>query len=68
MTKLWNKLPKTVKVFFYLALSTVLAEVLVELKLVEQTILVRLLAQIVNLVIVFLQESIPAVKARFTKE
>lgn len=61
---IWNNLPKTVKVFFYLALSTILAEVLIELNAIEQTLLVRISAQLINLVIVFLQEAIPEARRR----
>lgn len=65
--KWFDSLPKTVKVFFYLALSTILAEVLVELKVFEQTFIVRVLAQLINLGLVFLEESVPAVRAKFKK-
>jgi hypothetical protein len=67
MTKIWDNLPKTVKVFFYLAVSTIFAEILIELRGLEQTLLVRILAQIINLGIVALQEGVPAVKSRFFK-
>lgn len=68
LLEFYNKLPKTAKVFFYLAISTILAEVLIELKAVDQTLLVRILAQLINLAIVAIQESVPAVKARLTKK
>lgn len=67
MVEIWNKLPKTAKVFFYLALSTLLAEILIELRGVEQTLIVRVLAQLINLGIVFLQEAVPATKDRVLK-
>jgi len=65
--KIWDNLPKTVKVFFYLALSTILAEVLVELKIFEQTFVIRVSAQLINLALVFLEESVPAVRAKLKK-
>lgn len=67
MLKIWNELPKTAKVFFYLALSTILAEVAIELGSLEQTLVIRILAQLINLGIVFLEESVPAIKRRIKK-
>ena len=64
MIEFFDKLPKTIKVFGYLAISTILAEVLIELKAVEQSLMIRILAQLINLAIVFLQEAIPAVRER----
>lgn len=64
MKKFIEKLPKTVKVFFYIAISIVLSELLIELGNLEKTFIIRVLAQIINLVIVFLEEAIPEVKAR----
>jgi hypothetical protein len=64
---IWDVLPKTVKVFIYLAISTILSEVLVELKTVDQTFLVRISAQLINLAIVLVQEVIPAIKNRIAK-
>ena len=63
----YDKLPKTVKVFFYIAVSTVLAEVLIELKSIDQSLVVRVLAQLINLAIVFIEEAYPEVKKRFSK-
>lgn len=65
MLAIWEKLPKTAKVFFYLALSTILAEVLVELTAIDQTFIVRVSAQLINLIIVALQESVPVIRDRF---
>lgn len=62
MLKIWNELPKTIKVFFYLALSTILSELAIELGGLEQTFLIRILAQLINLGIVFLEESIETVR------
>lgn len=64
---IWGQLPKTAKVFFYLAISTILGEILIELQVIEQTVIVRILAQLINLVIVFLQESVPALQARLRR-
>lgn len=65
---IWDRLPKTIKVFFYLSVSTIFAEILIELKAVEQTLIVRILAQIINLAIVALQESIPAIREKFIQK
>ena len=64
ISEFWENLPKTVKVFVYLIVSTLLAEVLVELGGMEKTFLVRVLAQVINLGIVFLQEAVPEVRRR----
>ena len=63
----WESLPKTIKVFFFLALSTILAECLIELGGIDQTFIVRISAQIINLILVAIEESIPAIKARIKK-
>ena len=64
----WNKLPKTAKVFVYIAISMVLSEVVVELGNMEDAFLVRISAGIINLLLVFLQESVPAVRAKLSKK
>lgn len=63
----WDLLPKTVKVLGYLIISTILAEGLIELKGLEQTFIVRILAQIINLVLVFLGDAVPAIRERLSK-
>ena len=65
--KNWENLPKTIKVFFYITISIVLSECLIELGHFENTFIIRILAQIINLVIVFLQEAVPEVKKRLKK-
>lgn len=67
LKQFWGTLPKTAKVFVYLAVSTLLSEWLIELRAMEPTMWVRYLVQIINLLIVLLQESVPAVAARFRK-
>lgn len=62
-----NEMPKTLKVFFYLVVSIILSETLIELGNIEQGFIVRVSAQIINLILVFLEESIPAVKKKFKK-
>jgi hypothetical protein len=64
---IYESLPKTVKVFGYLALSTILAELLIELGGLEQTFLVRITAQLINLGLVFIEQSAGVVKERFRK-
>jgi len=66
---IWNNsLSKTVKVFFYLAGSIILSEILIELGNIDQGFIVRVLAQIINLVLVFVEEAIPEVKKRLEKK
>ena len=63
----WENLPKTLKVFCFLALSTILSELVIELGGLEQTFLIRTLAQIINLGLVGVEEGVPAIKARLKK-
>ena len=63
----WNNLPKTIKVFFYIALSIILSESAIELLQLEQTFVIRILAQLINLGLVFIEEAVPAVKKRIIK-
>ena len=67
ITTLWESLPKTIKVFCFLALSTILSELAIELGGLEQTFLIRTLAQIINLGLVGVEESVPAIKSRLKK-
>lgn len=62
--EIWNNLPKTIKVFFYISLSTILSEVLIEIGRFEQTFLIRISAQLINLGLVFLGDVITEVKTR----
>jgi hypothetical protein len=64
---IYESLPKTVKVFGYLALSTILAELLIELGGLEQTFLVRISAQLINLGLVFAEQTAGTVKERLRK-
>lgn len=63
----WSNLPKTAKVLIYVIISTILAELLIELGGMDQTFFVRAGAQIINVLIVFLQESVPSVRNRLKK-
>ena len=54
----WESLPKTVKVFVYMVVSTILAESLIELGGFEQVFVVRVLAQVINLSLVLIKELI----------
>jgi len=68
MKKIWEEMNSTLKVLIYLIVSTILGEILIELGGFEQVFLVRVSAQIVNLVLVFIEkEAIPAVKERLKK-
>jgi len=62
--EIWDALPKTIKVFFYISISIILSELLIELGNLEETFIVRVLAQIINLIIVFLEELVPEVKEK----
>ena len=65
---IWNnKLPKTLKVFVYSSVSIILSEILIELGNINQVFIVRVLAQIINLALVFVGEAIPEVKKRLSK-
>ena len=66
--KKWNKLPKSVKVFFYMVLSTILAEGLIELGSLEQSFVIRILAQVINLAIVLIEDVEPIIKAKLKKQ
>lgn len=68
MTKVWNSLPKTIKVFVYLVVSIILSEALIEIAHLDQGFLVRVSAQVINLTLVVLEEGIPAIKTRLTKK
>ena len=65
---LWGNLPKTVKVFFYLAVPLVLAEILIELRGMEDVLYVRISAGLIHLLIVALEETVPAVKDLISKK
>ena len=67
ITKLWENLPKTLKVFCFIALSTILSELAIELGGLEQTFLIRISAQLINLGLVGVEESVPAIKSRLKK-
>ena len=67
ISEIWNFLPKTLKVFFYISISIILSEVLIELGNIQQVFIVRCLAQIINLGLVFIGEAVPAIKDRFSK-
>ena len=67
ITKLWENLPKTIKVFCFLALSTLLSELAIELGVLSQTFLVRISAQLINLLLVGLEQGVPEIKARLSK-
>ena len=63
----WENLPKTIKVFCFLALSTLLSELAIELGVLSQTFLVRISAQLINLLLVGLEQGVPEIKARLSK-
>lgn len=64
----WNALPKTVKVFVYLAVSALLGQLSIDLGLIAENSLLAKYALIpINIAIVLLQETAPAVKSRLTK-
>ena len=63
----WNSLPKTVKVFVYIFISYTLKFVAVELGVLEDSSLANYLVGLINLILVAIEEAVPAVKARLTK-
>lgn len=65
--ELWESLSKPTKVFFYLAVSTILSEVLVELGNLDRTFIVRVSAQLINLVLVVLETGVTGIKTRLKK-
>lgn len=68
MRKIWNELPKTVKVFFYIFASYTLKFIAVRLGLIEDSVLADYLVGLINLAIVFLEESVPAIKRKILKK
>lgn len=63
----WERLPKTAKVFVYVFASYTLKTISVNIGLIEDSALADYLVGAINLVIVFIEESVPAVKARLAK-
>lgn len=68
MSKIWENLPKTIKVFLYISISIILSELVIEIGNLKETFFVRVLAQIINLAIVFLQEAVPEIKNYFASK
>lgn len=66
LKEFWGKLPKTVKVFCYISISILLSEGLIELKGLDSTFAIRSLAGIINIVLVLLEESVPAIRNKLT--
>jgi len=64
---IWNSLPKTAKVFCYVAISYILSEALIEIGKFEQTFLIRISAQLINLALVFIGDLITEIKGRIEK-
>lgn len=68
MQEKWENLDPTLKVFIYLAISTILSEILIDLGNLKQTLLVRISAQLINLAIVFIEKDfVPALKRKLKK-
>lgn len=68
MQQKWENLDPTLKVFIYLSISTILSEILIDLGNLEQTLLVRISAQLINLAIVFIEKDlVPALKRKLKK-
>ncbi len=68
MQQKWENLDPTLKVFIYLAISTILSEILIDLGNLKQTLLVRISAQLINLAIVFIEKDfVPALKRKLKK-
>ena len=65
--EIWDNLPKTLKVFVYMAVSYILSEGLIEIGKFEQTFLIRVSAQLINLALVFIGDLVTEIKARLIK-
>jgi hypothetical protein len=63
----WDSLPKSARVLIYVSISTILAEAIIEIGKFEQTFFIRVLAQLINLGIVFIQDLITEIKALTNK-
>ena len=61
--KLWDSLPKSAKVLVYMIISFILSEGLIEIGKFEQTFLIRVSAQIINLLLVFIVDLVKEIKA-----
>lgn len=64
MKKFWEELNKPTKVLGYLVVSTILSEVLIELGNFDKTFIVRISAQLINLVLVTLEAGIKKVRSK----
>ena len=62
--EVWDSLPKSAKVLVYMIVSFILSEGLIEIGKFEQTFLIRVSAQIINLLLVFIVDLVKEVKAR----
>lgn len=63
----WEALNKPTKVFIYLAVSTILSELLIELGGLDKTFFVRVTAQIINLLLVLLETGVKDIRSRIKK-
>ena len=61
--EVWDNLPKSAKVLVYMIISFILSEGLIEIGKFEQTFLIRVSAQIINLLLVFIVDLVKEVKA-----
>lgn len=63
----WEALPKTAKVFFYVAVSFILSEIAVELGAFDEIFIPRVLGGLINIALVFIEEAVPEVRKRINK-
>lgn len=61
--EMWDSLPKSAKVLVYMIVSFILSEGLIEIGKFEQTFLIRVSAQIINLLLVFIVDLVKEIKA-----
>ena len=59
---IWASLPKTVKVFFYIAASYTLKFIAVELGFFEDSAIADYLVGLINIIIVLTEESVPVIR------
>lgn len=68
LKQLWDNLPKTVKVFVYLLASALLSQLAIDVAgLAESSIWAKYLLIPINLLLVFLNKDVPAIRARIKK-
>lgn len=63
----WNSLPKTAKVFCFIFISYTLDAIAKELGVYPDSALARYFVGLINIIIVLIGETVPAIKTRLLK-